>query len=343
MMACWQDFSGAPKRFSYWADIAWSIMQGMVLNGLRDLESNQESQLLYRPYNGTHAQIPPPLFRRMYWFCFLISRIIALSSHDLANLVRPDITHLGPLRLSDFDIAPFPEPILCGLGLDSKITSIERQRANAQLHIAVVELCLNLGDAVNKPNPLPPLQQQGTEEDLYTRLDRQVGELFQWYNSAESLISANPSLSSMDQKDAILRQSVPLILFHAALASLLTRQAILCETTPLGEFSLEVEKSIHDRRVVAASTVTAAFIRLQTYGLLHCLPPCIMALLLPATITHFTRVVSEKDPVSKYMNNQYLSQSLDPLREMAQITLCARRWNEVLMDLLRKHKRAGAV
>jgi len=325
-MAYWQDFVNTPKGFSYWAEIAWSILRGMVLDSVLDTESD------------THTHKNHRLFRRMYWSCFMIDRLISLASRAPSTLVCAEGIYQKNLELSDFDIAPFSETTLLGYGLDlgPEIASVEHQQETAKSHIAAVKLCLHLGNAVCNPNDLRYLDTQRAIQK-YMAIDHELSDLFTWYNYFTPMV-CDLGTSSRGEKKLALRQSILSIIFHAAVASLLSQQALLLEMTPQEYFISGQGEELQEKRFIATSTVTAVFLRLQSYGFLQYIPPCVMALLLPATVMHFMRSLSRGNLLSKTLNDQYLSQSLDAFCEMGQISSCAQRWKKFLEDLVERQK-----
>ncbi|KAL2786288.1 hypothetical protein BJX66DRAFT_313015 [Aspergillus keveii] len=167
-----------------------------------------------------------------------------------------------------------------------------------------------------------------------------------WQDSFSALAREHPGASSTiapvgSQPAMVLRQSIPVIILYTALSSLLSRQTILLDTATSDGPELDlykVRKQIQDRRFFATSTVTETFIRLKAHGFLHALPPCIMALLLPATVAQFTRVIADPDPFAQTLNEQYLTDALGVLCEMGDATPCARRWVEVFVDMFGSHE-----
>jgi hypothetical protein len=251
-------------------------------------------------------------------------------------------SHPGYLQLGDFNIAPVSEALLLGCGLDMGIVSAENQKTVAQLHIAVVEMCLRFGDAVRNPVSLQHGETQAAL-DACTELDEHIQSLFASHNSFPAIVSERPGATVAafgPQPALVLHQSIPIIILHTALSSLLSQQTILLDTTAIcdGPTVHEARKKIQDRRFLATSTVTATFTRLKAQGLLHCLPPCIMALLLPATVAQFTRRLSDPDPFSRILNEQYLTEAFGIFCEMGDVTPCARRWAEVFVELFEKHE-----
>lgn len=326
-MAYWRDFVNTPKRFSYWTEIAWSIMQGMVLDSVLNTESD------------TYTHINHRLFRRMYWSCFMIDRIISLASRVPSTLVCADGIYEKNLELSDFDIAPFSEATLLGFDLDlgPDFASVEHQQETAKSHIAAVKLCLHLDNAICNPNDLRHLPNQQAIRK-YMTLGQELSDLFTWYNYFTRIV-CDLGTSSCGRIKLALRQSIPSITFHAAVASLLSQQALLLERTPRQYFVPGQGEELQEKRFIATSTVTATFLRLQNYGFLQYIPPCVMALLLPGTVMHFMRSLSRGYLLSRTLNDQYLSQSLDTFCEMGQITPCAQRWKKFLEDLVETQKR----
>ncbi|KAL3443583.1 hypothetical protein BJX65DRAFT_311743 [Aspergillus insuetus] len=344
IVAYWQDFSSCPKQFSHWVNVSWSLLQAMVPSKDGDSPQQSDSQIPYRVYG--HPRIPIRLYRRMYWSCFLTSQVIALASHAPVTLVWPENSHSHPgcLQLSDFDTAPLSEALLLGCGLDMDIASADHQSIAAQLHIAVVGLCLRLGDAVRSPTGIQHTESRAAL-DACTELDRQIQNLLTWQDSFLALTRAHPGASTIAALGSlpamILRQSIPVIILHTALSSLLSQQTILLDTATSDAPDLNlytVRKKIQDRRFLATSTVTATFNRLKADGLLHALPPCVMALLLPATVAQFTRAVADPDPFSRILNEQHLTEALGVLCEMGDVTPCARRWVEVFVDMFGSHE-----
>jgi hypothetical protein len=345
ILAYWQDFSSCPKQFSHWVNVSWSLLQAMVPSEECDSHQEFDSQIPFRVYGD--QRLPIRLYRRMYWSCFLISRVIALASHAPVTLVwlENSLSHPGCLQLSDFDTAPLSEALLLDCGLEMDIASAEHQKIAAQLHIAVVEMCLRLKDAVRSN----PAELQDNEPraalDACAKLERQIQNLLTWQDSFLALARERPGASTIAasgfQPATVFRRSIPVIILHTALSSLLSQQTILLDTASSAGPDPDlhkVKKHIQDRRFLATSTVTATFIRLKAHGFLHDLPPCIMALLLPATVAQFTRAIAGPDPFSRTLNKQYLTEALGVLCAMGDVTPCARRWVEVFLDMLGSHE-----
>ncbi|KAL3483938.1 hypothetical protein BJX62DRAFT_244415 [Aspergillus germanicus] len=318
ILAYWQDFSSCPKQFSHWVN--WSLLQKMVPSDRCDSQQESDSQIPYRVYG--QPRIPIRLYLRMYWSCFLISRVIALASHAPVTLGWPVTSDLRPgsLQLSDFDTAPLSEALLLGCGLDMDIVSAEHQKVAVQLHIATTY-----------PG------QHSTHAKGWTGKT-----LFNWQDSFRTILSDQlPSAASSSLPALVLRRSIPVIILHTALSSLLSQQTILLDTATSDGPDLDLHQlrnQIQDRRCLATSTVTATFIRLKAHGFLHALPPCIMALLLPATVAQFRRAIAGPDPLSRTLNEQYLTEASGVLCAMGDVTPCARRWVEVFVDMFRSHE-----
>ncbi|KAJ0415937.1 hypothetical protein BJY00DRAFT_317399 [Aspergillus carlsbadensis] len=340
LVAYWRDSASTPKPFSHWAEVAWSLMQGMVANSTFEPPSDAgaQSHLPYRVYSG-RTNISPHLMRRMYWFCFMIGRTVSLASRHAESSVWRVGVYATPLELGDFDITPVAEATLLGLELDPDRRSIAHQKRIAQLHVAAIELCVRIAGAVDsQPGVLAP-QDSDAALHTYLGLDIELGGLFQWLTSFTRTPAYDISSAlASTERILILRQSIPLLLFHAAVASLLSQQVVLHEGALRGLLLPDQVARLQDRRFIATASVTGLFVHLQRHNKIQHLPPCVMALLLPASVTQLTRWQAEPDPLFKTLNNQYLDQSLEILAEMGQVSSCAQRWRGVLVGLLERAK-----
>lgn len=328
-MAYWQDLVNSPRGFSPWIEIAWSIMQGIMFKDVA------ETQISVSPERDG-------LFRRTYWSCFMIDRVTSVASRTSSITVPIEQAFLEDLDISDFRIYPLKSTHLTTLDLSPEFGTVEYQRRIAQCYIHAVQIFLSLRNSSFDMNHLCGLGEAASME-IYMALDRQANTLLAWSGPFGLVSGSIPEVFNHAEDVYILRSSILAIILHSTAFCLLS-QMMIFQDNLLNQPHLSMDRDdLHELRSTTAGFITTEFLKLQRYGLLISIPPCIMSLLLPATVIQFSKTFSSSAESLNSVDRRYLTQSLQLFTCMSQVTLCAERWENKLKIILNEQARQNSL
>lgn len=328
-MAYWQDLVNSPRGYSPWIEIAWSTMQGIMF---RDVA---ETEIPVSPERDGR-------FRRTYWSCFMIDRVRSVASRTSSTTVPIEQAFLEDLDISDFNIHPLQREHLATLDLSPEFGTVEYQTRIAQCHIYAVKTFFSLRNSSFNMNHLNGLGEPVSTE-LYMALDKQAKTL-STYSEPFGLVSGStPEIFNHAEDVYILRSSILVIIFHSTAFCLLSQMMIL-QGNMLNRPNISMDRDdLHERRSTTAGFITTEFLQLQRYGLLMSIPPCIMSLILPATVMEFSKTFSPSTGSLNSVDRNYLTQSLHLFTCMSQVTLCAERWENKLNIILNEQAKQNSL